>query len=98
MLALAPVAGVIQSDVFGRCLNSGFKIHSKSWRDAKRNPFLLILSPVEGSKHVVERWVMHKELRLRQYLCGSALRQAQGERFFSYFKLQFESHSQWFRK
>ena len=35
---------------------------------------------------------MHKVLLLRQYLCGSALRQAQGERFFSHFKHRFESH------
>jgi len=34
------------------------------------------------SKHVATSFVMRKVLRLPQYLCGSALRPPQGERFF----------------
>ena len=48
-----------------------------SWRSTDGNPFVLSLS-----KHVTSSFVMRKTLALRQYLYGSALRRAQGERFY----------------
>ena len=53
-----------------------------SWRSTDGNPFVLILSNVEESKHVATSFVISRTLRLRQYVCGSALRRAQGERFY----------------